>query len=374
MSAEPSVLLVGTRKGAFVLPPTRHARLDGQAPMFLGHIVHHAVLDPRDRRTLLVAAGTGHLGPTVFRSTDLGRTWTEAYRRRRSAPASDSERASRSRVLAHARPRRRAGVWYAGGSPQGLFRIRGRRRHVGAGRRLERPRDVGDLGRVARARTPRRVDAALGHRRSARPASTSTSACPAGASSRAPTAAPTGRRSTRDAVADFFPDPNPEFGHDPHCVRLHPLQPDRLYQQNHCGIYRHRPPGQPGCASATTCRARSATSASRSSCTRAIPTPRGCSRWTAPTSGRAPARTVARPPIVTRDARRDAGSAATAACPSEAWFTVKRQAMTADAARSGRRVLRHHERRGVGAAPTKARPGRRSRTPPGDLLGRGRRP
>ena len=25
---------------------------------------------------------------------------------------------------------------------------------------------------------------------------------------------------------------------DPHCVRLHPLRPDRLYQQNHCGIYR----------------------------------------------------------------------------------------------------------------------------------------
>jgi photosystem II stability/assembly factor-like uncharacterized protein len=38
--------------------------------------------------------------------------------------------------------------------------------------------------------------------------------------------------------ADFFPDPYPEFGHDPHCVRLHPLAPDRLYQQNHCGIYR----------------------------------------------------------------------------------------------------------------------------------------
>ena len=26
--------------------------------------------------------------------------------------------------------------------------------------------------------------------------------------------------------------------HDPHCVRLCPGQPDRLYQQNHCGIYR----------------------------------------------------------------------------------------------------------------------------------------
>jgi hypothetical protein len=29
-----------------------------------------------------------------------------------------------------------------------------------------------------------------------------------------------------------------EFGHDPHCLRVHPLRPDRLYQQNHCGIYR----------------------------------------------------------------------------------------------------------------------------------------
>lgn len=26
--------------------------------------------------------------------------------------------------------------------------------------------------------------------------------------------------------------------HDPHCVRICPSNPDRLYQQNHCGIYR----------------------------------------------------------------------------------------------------------------------------------------
>lgn len=38
--------------------------------------------------------------------------------------------------------------------------------------------------------------------------------------------------------ASFQPDPDIEFGHDPHCVRLHPRSPDRLYQQNHCGIYR----------------------------------------------------------------------------------------------------------------------------------------
>jgi photosystem II stability/assembly factor-like uncharacterized protein len=38
--------------------------------------------------------------------------------------------------------------------------------------------------------------------------------------------------------AVFLPDPDADYGHDPHCVRVHPQMPDRLYQQNHCGIYR----------------------------------------------------------------------------------------------------------------------------------------
>jgi len=39
-------------------------------------------------------------------------------------------------------------------------------------------------------------------------------------------------------AADFLPDPTAAFGHDPHRVEMHPANPDRLYQQNHCGIYR----------------------------------------------------------------------------------------------------------------------------------------
>jgi hypothetical protein len=50
------------------------------ARTFLGHIISHLVLDPRDGQTLLAAAKTGHLGPTIFRSTDLGRSWSEAKR------------------------------------------------------------------------------------------------------------------------------------------------------------------------------------------------------------------------------------------------------------------------------------------------------
>ena len=38
-------------------------------------------------------------------------------------------------------------------------------------------------------------------------------------------------------VVEGFDAKNLTF-HDPHCVRLCPSNPDRLYQQNHCGIYR----------------------------------------------------------------------------------------------------------------------------------------
>ena len=77
--AVPVTLLVGTRKGAFFFradAARKKWQLDG--PHFLGNIVNHLVADPRDGRTLLMAAKTGHLGPTVFRSHDGGKTWAEA--------------------------------------------------------------------------------------------------------------------------------------------------------------------------------------------------------------------------------------------------------------------------------------------------------
>ena len=44
-------------------------------------------------------------------------------------------------------------------------------------------------------------------------------------------------------VVAGFDASNPMF-HDPHCVRMCPSNPDRLYQQNHCGIYRLDRPSQ----------------------------------------------------------------------------------------------------------------------------------
>ena len=78
---EGPVLLVGTRKGAWILSADRGRKeWTASGPLFLGHIAHHIVLDPRDRTTMLLATRTGHLGPTVLRSEDLGRSWKEATR------------------------------------------------------------------------------------------------------------------------------------------------------------------------------------------------------------------------------------------------------------------------------------------------------
>src|SRR5678816_2735913 len=72
-------LLVGTRKGAWtLLSDAARADWTVRGPLFLGQIINHFVRDPRAPNVMLMAAATGHLGPTILRSTDAGATWTEA--------------------------------------------------------------------------------------------------------------------------------------------------------------------------------------------------------------------------------------------------------------------------------------------------------
>ena len=116
------LVLVSTRKGLFILASDASRRAWSiEGPHFLGESVNHAVLDPRDRRTMLAAVKAGHLGPTVFRSEDGGRSWKEAGTPPAFPKAADpSLGMSVSHVFwltpGHAsRPQR----WYAGTSPQG---------------------------------------------------------------------------------------------------------------------------------------------------------------------------------------------------------------------------------------------------------------
>ena len=126
-------------------------------------------------------------------------------RKPRSRPPSRRSRRGRRRprrrprVLADARSRERAGRLVGRNLAAGALPLRRRRRDVGGRRGLQRAPDEGHVDGRAEGHDARRRQDALDPRRPARQAITCTSACRAEASSRAPTTAPTGGRSTRAA-------------------------------------------------------------------------------------------------------------------------------------------------------------------------------
>ena len=233
------LVMVATRKGAWLFhsdAARKTWRADG--PHFLGHIINHLVLDPRDGKTLLAAAKTGHLGPTIFRSTNLGHTWKEAAR----PPAFAASDGEKSRAVDHTfwlTPGHASepNVWYAGTSPQGLFRSED------GGITWEPFSSINDDAQYrkwmgsAQDGTPDgpkmhsiivdpRDPAHLYFAMSGGGVHESTDG--------GRTFAPLLKGLD---VVEGFDSANAAF-HDPHCVRICPSDPDRLYQQNHCGIYR----------------------------------------------------------------------------------------------------------------------------------------
>jgi photosystem II stability/assembly factor-like uncharacterized protein len=236
---------VGTRKGLFALRrdvARRTWKISG--PQFLGHIIHHVVQDPREPRTLLMAAKTGHLGPTVYRSNDRGRTWQEAAQPPafRKAEQGETPRAVEKVFWLTPGHASEQATWYAGSAPAGLFRSEdgGDRWSSVAGFNDHPMRPKWAAG----FNTPdgEFLHSILVDPRDARHLYLAISIGGVfesvdGGRDWAPL--------NRGCEGDFLPDPNVEYGHDPHCVVLHPLAPDRLYQQNHCGIYRmDRPEGR----------------------------------------------------------------------------------------------------------------------------------
>jgi hypothetical protein len=240
-----SLVLVATRKGAWIFRgdvARRRWRTDG--PHFLGHVIHHVVLDPRDGRTLLAAARTGHLGPTVYRSTDLGRSWKEARRPPAFPRAKEGEK---GRTVDHTfwltpgHPSQPS-TWYAGTSPHGLFRSddRGETWEPVAGLNedptykewMGGPQDGTPDGPklhsvIVDPRDPAHLYLGMS----------------SGGVHESLDGGATWRPLVRGMeVVGGFDAANVTF-HDPHCVRISPANPDRLYQQNHCGIYRIDRPG-----------------------------------------------------------------------------------------------------------------------------------
>ncbi len=242
-SAGAIAVLVGTRKGAFILHGEK-TRRKWKAPegMHIGSIVHHMVMDPRDHRTLLMTSHTGHLGPTIFQSTDLGKTWKEAAK----PPAFPKVPEGQKGLSVHhnfwlspghpSEPR----VWYVGTSPAGLFRseddgmtwaeVTGFNNHPKYGTKLiaedQSPPDGATLHSIMiDSRDPKHMYIGLSSDNSGVFESTNK-----GADWKPLT------KGVNCQEAYGLP-PDAEVGQEPHCFRIHPLSADRLYQQSHCGVY-----------------------------------------------------------------------------------------------------------------------------------------
>jgi photosystem II stability/assembly factor-like uncharacterized protein len=240
-STPPTVaLLVASKKGAFILTAdTKRREWQLAGPHFLGHMVHHVVLDPRDGRTLLAAAKTGHLGPTVFRSTNFGRTWREAAKPPAFPKAPEGQQGL---VVDHTfwlTPGHTSeqGVWYAGTSPQGLFRSED------GGVSWESVAGLNDnpmRGTWFGAQGDGTPDGPKLHSVIVDPrdANHLYVGMSSGGVFESSDKGANWQPLNAGCLADFLPEKYPEFGQDPHCMRMHPLAPDILYQQNHCGIYR----------------------------------------------------------------------------------------------------------------------------------------
>ena len=242
-AAKGVTLLVGTRKGAWFLHSDSRRkvwRVDG--PHFLGQVVNHLVRDTRSG-TLLMAAKTGHLGPTIFRSTDKGKTWKEAER----PPAFPKVDADQGRAVDHTfwlsqGHSDEPGVWWAGTSPPGLFLSRddGISWESVAG---FNENTMYEKWCPADAGTP---DGALLNQIliDPRDAAHMYIATSTGGVFESKDRARTWRPLNKNVEANFNPDPYPEYGQDAHYIAFASTNPDRLWQQNHCGIYRLDRPGE----------------------------------------------------------------------------------------------------------------------------------
>jgi len=244
------VILVGTTKGAFLLRGSRGRddwRLEG--PHHFGHVVHHVVLDPRDGETLLAATKTGHLGPTVFRSLDWGATWQEAARPP-AFPKREGGKSVEHTFWLSPGAASEPGTWWAGTSPFGLFRSQDGGQtwseHEGFSAYLDKLQKTTPSAEFFFISPP---GGQMTH---------SIIVDPRDSAHMYVSLSGGGTFETLDGgmawkplnkkVAQAGPPPPPEspepdIGHDPHCMVMHPADPDRLYQQNHCGIYRLDRPG-----------------------------------------------------------------------------------------------------------------------------------
>jgi photosystem II stability/assembly factor-like uncharacterized protein len=223
------LILAATRKGLFLLrgdEGRREWRLEG--PMLPGWEIYHAVLDPRDG-VVYACTNSFAYGPTVHRSSDLGKTWerTESL----GLPEDGELKLERTWHVEPGHEEEPNTLWL-GGAPGVLFRSDdgGKTWEPNSGL-LEHPtRERWQPGAGGMCCHSIQLDPGDRRRIIVGISAAGVFRSEDGGESWAP--------ANKGTAADFMPDKYPEVGQCVHKVLLHSERPGRLWQQNHCGVYR----------------------------------------------------------------------------------------------------------------------------------------
>jgi photosystem II stability/assembly factor-like uncharacterized protein len=220
-------LLIGTKKGVFILESDAERReWQQRGPFCDAWPVNHVIAEPTTG-AIHAAGGNEWFGPAVWTSTDIGDTWTHsseglAYREGETPVKSAWSLAPSVSCL------------YAGVEPAGLFRsddggkswrhIEGLRNHS------SRPEWMpGAGGLILHSLVPHPEDD-----------SQIWVGISAAGVFHTGDGGETWQPRNKGTRADFNPEDKryPEYGQCVHCLVMAPGMPNRLYQQNHCGMYR----------------------------------------------------------------------------------------------------------------------------------------
>ncbi len=234
-------VLVGTRKGAFVLTADgRRDRWDVSGPHFAGWEVYHVAGSPADPTRIFASQSTGWFGQLIQRSDDGGETWNQVDNHFEY----DGVPGTHQWYDGTPHPWEFARVWhlepsltdpdlvYAGVEDAALFRstdggqqwqeLAGLRNHdtghawqPGAGGMclhtiLQHPDDPGRMFVAISAAGAFRTD----------------------------DAGETWRPINRGLQSEGIPDPDAEVGHCVHRLAMHPSRPDVLFMQKHWDVMR----------------------------------------------------------------------------------------------------------------------------------------
>jgi serine/threonine protein kinase len=226
------LLLVGTTKGAFILRSNpQRRRWDVGGPYFHGHSVYALAYDSRQGRHRIWASTQSYWGTFLRSSDDFGKSWTNPQQAPILFPA-DTGCSLKNIWQITLGPREQPDMLYCGVEPAALFESSDAGETWTMNRGLfdhpHRPRWLPSNGGLALhtvlldPSNNQRIYVAISSGGVYRTEDRGQSWTPQNSGVR----------------ATFMPNHYPEFGQCVHKITMHPAHPERLFLQNHWGLYR----------------------------------------------------------------------------------------------------------------------------------------